>query len=89
MKRTYEAFWEIADDFVMGEHWTHACSDHTADECLPWQHGVREFAKWLDEVGVKIIENPEIYETLWENVRTHKPTEYAMCSKGEANETQH
>ena len=83
MKKIYENFSEMAEDFRAGEHWTHQLSDHTSDDCFAWQHGVMEFAKWLDEVGVKIIENPEIYAKLWENVRTHKPERFNDCCKGE------
>lgn len=73
MKRIYENFTEIAEAFVDGEHWPHMLSEHSEEECNGWQHGVQEFAKWLDTAGVKIIENPEIYEKLWEEVRTYKP----------------
>ena len=76
MKRIYESFGEIADDFVNGESWTHQFSDHSADDCYPWQHGVREFAEWLDEVGVEIIANPDIYEKLWDRMRTYQPETY-------------
>jgi len=68
MKKIYESFMEIANDFVDGEHWTHQLSKHTEDECFAWQHGVKEFAAWLDQCGTKIIENPEIYPTLWGNL---------------------
>lgn len=29
-----------------------------------------EFCEWLDKEGLKIVQNPEIYEKLWEDVRT-------------------
>lgn len=79
MKKIYKDFEEIARDFTHGNHWTHRLSDHTSEECFAWQHGVHEFAKWLDAVGVKIIENPEIFDELWEDVRSHKPKNLQMC----------
>jgi len=81
MKKIYETFNEIAEDFKDGEHWTHKLSDHTTDDCFAWQHGVAEFAKFLDACGVKIIQNPDIYETLWEGMRTFKPDKFHICSK--------
>ena len=76
MKRAYESFQEIADDFTDGAHWTHALSEHRTEDCFAWQHGVMEFAEFLDAVGVKMIANPEIYEQLWEDIRTHKPEKF-------------
>lgn len=73
MKKIYETFEEIAEDFVDGDHWTHRLSDHTNNECFAWQHGVAEFAKFLDAFGVEMISNPEVYEKLWNELRTHKP----------------
>ena len=70
MKRIYESFSEVAEDFVTGEYWTHSLSPHSSSECFGWQKGVQEFAKWLDSSGAKILENPEIYEKLWD-MRSH------------------
>jgi len=81
MKKIYETFEEIAEEFKDGEHWTHKLSDHIPDECFAWQHGVIEFAKFLDACGVKIIQNPEIHETLWEDIRTFKPDKFHVCPK--------
>lgn len=75
MKHTYQSFREIADEFVDGELWTHQLSPHDGDQCFVWQHAITEFADWLDECGVRIIENPEIYDTLWERIRTAKQGE--------------
>ncbi len=69
MKKIYENFEEIAEDFRTGENWTHFGREHNEDPCSAWQQGAMEFAKWLDTSGVKIIANPEIYEKLWENWR--------------------
>ena len=82
MKKIYESFSEIADDFTSGYHWTHVCSDHSSDECFPWQHGVDEFAKFLDTCGVKIIANPDIYDTMWDDFKNFKPTKYKECTAG-------
>jgi hypothetical protein len=70
MKTIYENFSEIAVDFTDGYSWTHRLSNHSDAECLGWQDGVLEFAKFLDTSGVKIIENPEICEALWARIRS-------------------
>lgn len=80
MKKVYESFTDIAEDFKDGSHGTHMYSDHTYEECFPWQHGVMEFAKFLDGCGVKIIANPEIYEELYDNFNHYKPEKYVECS---------
>lgn len=82
MKKIYESFIEIAEDFTNGDHWTHVCSDHTSEECYQWQHGVQEFAKFLDTCGVKIIANPDIYDTMWDDFKNLKPTKYKECAAG-------
>lgn len=74
MKKTYESFSEIASDFCNGDHWTHSLSDHTSEGCFDWQHGIYEFAKFLDEVGLKMLKTPKTYDVLWERIRTYKPT---------------
>ena len=54
MKITYESFYELSEVFRDGYGIAHAKSDHTPDECLPWQKGAIEFAEWLDEMGYKV-----------------------------------
>ena len=66
MKNIYENFEEIADGFCSGDSVTHVFSPHATEECLGWQKGAREFAKFLDGAGMKIVANPEIYDKLWE-----------------------
>ena len=85
MKKIYESFEEIADHFRTGESWTHQLSDHTSDECFAWQQGVMEFGKWLDNAGLKIIQNPEIYKELWDDLNMpSKPKKYIKpCPKEE------
>ena len=73
MKQIYESFSEIASDFCDGDSWTHSLSDHTSDDCLAWQHGVYEFAKFLDGAGIKLVQSPAVYFKLWNKIRTHKP----------------
>jgi hypothetical protein len=51
----YESFGELADLVVDGEKLPHMMSDHTVEECLGWQKGVKEFARWLDDAGYKVI----------------------------------
>ena len=65
MKRVYENMKEIAEDFTDGTSWTHAGRKHDDDPCIAWHEGVRDFAEWLDSVGIEIIQNPEVYEELW------------------------
>jgi len=81
MKKIYENFSEIADDFVDGENWTHQLSDHHSEECYSWMHGIAEFAAFLDFIGVKIIQNQEIYEKLWSRIRSHKPKEFMLIKR--------
>lgn len=73
MKHKYENFTEIAQDFTKGENWTHQLSEHSSDECPAWQHGVLEFAKWLDTSKIKLVKNEKIYDRLWKEYRTYKP----------------
>ena len=77
MKKIYESFSEIADDFVNGDHWTHLMSEHNSDECLAWQHGIHEFAEWLDSYGLKLVEDTKAYDILWEEIRSAKPSSVA------------
>jgi len=70
MKKIYENFSEIGKDFKHGEHWTHILSSHPSEECYGWQNGIMEFCEWLDKEGLKIVQNPEIYEKLWDDIRT-------------------
>jgi len=72
MKLIYENFSEIAEAFKDGEAWTHTLSPHGSNECISWQQGIREFARWLDTAGVKLIQNPEIYDNLWEDLDTSR-----------------
>jgi len=69
MKRSYETFEEIADHFTGGHSLTHNHSTHTDEECIPWQHGVLEFAKFLDLVGMKMVVSSDIYDELWDKSR--------------------
>ena len=69
MKRSYETFEEIADHFTGGHSITHTKSSHTPDECIGWQQGVQEFAKFLDLVGMKMVISPDIYDELWDKAR--------------------
>lgn len=69
MKKIYESFEEIAEDFKKGEAWTHTISGHTPDECVPWQKGILEFAKFLDKIELgDFLSRPEIYDELWEEI---------------------
>ncbi len=56
MKIIYEKFIELAREFTDGHSMTHTSSKHSAKYCIAWQLGVREFAKWLDKNGYKIVE---------------------------------
>ena len=71
MKRIFESFDEIASVFCSS--WLHAVSHHSSDECMAWQHGVCEFAKLLDGVGLKIVANPDYDSLLFDAFNNHKP----------------
>lgn len=86
MKHIYENFTEIAGHFTRGESWTHNTSDHTPESCIPWQHGVKEFAAWLDQCGLQIVQSPDIHDRLWEGFSRHKPSVYAPCPKSSESE---
>jgi hypothetical protein len=66
MKKIYESFQEIADDFCHGDGFAHRGSDHTPAECIGWQNGIREFARWLDDAGGRLLCEPDIYKKLWD-----------------------
>lgn len=69
MKHIYENFEEIASDFCDGNSFTHDNREHSKAECNGWQHGVKEFAKFLDGHGLSIVANPEIYDVLWNEAK--------------------
>lgn len=66
MRKIYENFKEIAEDFKNGENWTHTLSRHSSDECFTWQQAIMQFCEWLDAAGIKLPEDPKIYEKLWD-----------------------
>jgi hypothetical protein len=65
VKKIYENFAEVAEDFTRGESITHRLSGHPSEECIGWQKGVAEFAAWLDNVGAKISQDPDLFRLLW------------------------
>ena len=83
MKRIYESFEEIAESFRDGYSYTHQLSNHSNDECFAWQHGVIEFAKFLDQIGLKLTEDTEIYKKLWDSFESFKPCGFKKCTKKE------
>lgn len=78
----YESFSEFADDFVNGENRAHRCSDHTPDECYGWQKGVKEFAKWLDDAGGKLLCEAGTFERLWDVWNTAQVADQQHPEKG-------
>ncbi len=60
MKTTYESFRELADTMCAGDGRLHSFNcpygkeNAPKDDCLSWQHGIRDFAGWLDHIGVKV-----------------------------------
>lgn len=68
MKTIYQNFEEIADDFKNGDFLSHQLSDHSTEICELWQTSILEFARALDNVGIKLPEDPEIYERFWDNI---------------------
>ena len=67
MKKIYETFIEMAEDFKHGEYITHQLSDHSTDICEVWQESIMEFARALDGAGIKLPDDPDTYEKFWEN----------------------
>ena len=70
----YENFQEVADGFVDGESWTHKLSDHPRKACCSWQHGVQEFAAFLDRAGVKI--SGVSVDQIFDDITTFKPEKF-------------
>lgn len=60
MLRTYENFEELADAMTDGNGILHHFNCHSdkesfyKDHCFAWQSGVKDFAEWLDHIGVKV-----------------------------------
>ncbi len=53
MKRVYENYAELADAMCYGGGVLHSMNCPGVEGCLDWQKGVRDFAAWLDHIGVK------------------------------------
>lgn len=49
MTQIPENFTILAETLTYGMSEFHQKSEHRPEECLAWQHGVLEFAKWLDD----------------------------------------
>lgn len=60
MKRTYETFYELAEAMCEGEGILHLYNcvvnddKFYGDHCIAWQTGVKDFAEWLDHIGIKV-----------------------------------
>ena len=60
MKKTYETFEELAEAMCNGDGLLHLFNcvvnddKFQGDYCIAWQKGVKNFAEWLDYIGVKI-----------------------------------
>lgn len=68
MKRIYETFQEIADDFTNGEFKAHQLSDHSEGVCYVWQTAIEEFAIALDNAGIKLPNDEEVWNKFWDNI---------------------
>lgn len=68
MKKIYENFEEMADDMVNGEFLAHQLSGHSNEICFLWIHSIKEFARALDNAGVELPQEEEIYEKFWQNM---------------------
>lgn len=68
MKKTYETFSEIANDFTDGEGKAHLFSNHSTESCIAWQTAILEFAKALDLADIPLPNDPQIYESFWKNI---------------------
>lgn len=85
MRKFYDTFKEIAEDFTNGESITHNHSKHTVDECIPWQHGVLEFAEFLDRLGLSIVDNLNVNK-LWHGMMGEKGKERSEYNLNEPHE---
>ena len=54
MKTVYETYGELADAMCDGEGILHTINCPGPNGCLDWQKGVRNFAAWLDYIGMKV-----------------------------------
>lgn len=77
MKKTYETFSEIAEEFIDGGNISHIFSDHNSSACYVWQEAIAEFAGALDDGGFKPKGN---YGKFWDNV-TDRFKKWAKFSK--------
>jgi hypothetical protein len=68
VKKTYENFEEMANDFTSGEKSAHMLSDHSESICYIWQTSILEFAKSLDLAGIKLKEDSKIYVKFWDKM---------------------
>lgn len=68
MKRVYESFEEMADDMTDGEFIAHQLSEHSTGVCYVWATAIKEFARALDRAGIKLPDDPKIYEDFWQNM---------------------
>ena len=63
MSYLYKSLEELSRDFTDGESCTHRSSPHTPDECIGWQHGVEEFAKWVDAAtDIEVHQDSDLIE---------------------------
>lgn len=79
MKTIYETFEQLANAMCKGGGALHAFNcpyggpDRPNDDCISWQRGVRDFAGWLDHIGVK-VEVSDTAETFYEYMSRERPT---------------
>lgn len=76
MRRVYESFADLADAMVDGEGMLHRFNCAMGDAlynnpCLAWQKGVRDFAAWLDHIGVS-VEISDKADNFYEFVRKER-----------------
>jgi hypothetical protein len=53
MKTVYESFSELAEAMTAGDGLLHKRNCPGENDCIAWQRGVKDFAGWLDHIGVK------------------------------------
>ena len=68
MKKIYESFEEMAEDMKNGNFLAHQLSDHSTEICDIWQQSILEFGKALDNAGIPLPKDEEIYERFWEKM---------------------
>ncbi len=69
MKITYESFAELAREMTKGDGRLHRANCPGVEKCIEWQHGVHDFAGWLDHIGVPVAISDDAVDEFFHYVR--------------------